>query len=98
MALLVADQLCRLSEGNHGDGHAAAVELVLACAHLAEVFLAGQSSKMTQKDQQQALAKMRGKIDPMIRQIEQRQLGKINSCHNNQAEAASRQKKRGAPT
>ena len=92
MPLLVADQFCRLGEGNHGDGNAAPVELALGRAHLAEVFLAGQSSKMTQKDQQQALAKMRGKIDPIVRQIEQRQARKINFLHGtSNAKRSSRQ-------
>ena len=97
MPLLVADQFFRLGEGNHGDGNAAPLELALRCAHLAEVFLAGKSSKMTQKDQQQALAKMRGKIDPIVRQIEQRQLGKINFCHGTSNVKRSSRQKKGAP-
>lgn len=49
---LVRREHTRLSEGNHQDGNAAALELGFSFRHLTEVRLAGQSGEMAEKDQQ----------------------------------------------
>ena len=74
MMLLITHQPSRVGEGNHSDSNAAAIELGMPSAHLAEVRLARQSSQVAQKNQQEIFVELFGEIDGPAIEIQQRQL------------------------
>jgi len=57
---LIARQDRRLGKRDNYDIDVAPIELVFECVHLDQVGLAGQSGKMTMKNQQQSLARVTG--------------------------------------
>jgi len=79
--LLITHQLGRLGKGNDRHRNAAASELGLLPAHLAEVRLAGQSREVAEKNQQQIFVELFGEIDRLALEVQQRQLFQRNIFH-----------------
>jgi hypothetical protein len=71
---LVATQHRRLRKRHDGDLDVAPVEFLFECANLDEVSLAGQSSQMAVKDQQQPFAKVAAQSGSVTVEIKKAQL------------------------
>ncbi len=81
MMLLVVNQLGWRGKGHDGNRDAAPLELSMLLAHLAEMRLAGQSSQMTQKNQQEIFIELPGEIGRLAVEGQQRQLCEVNLFH-----------------
>jgi hypothetical protein len=72
--LLIVNQLRRLGKGNHDDTDTAPVEFCFMIFHLAEMSLAGQSSKVSKKDQQEVILKVLTQFSGMAPEIQDGEL------------------------
>lgn len=70
MMFLIVQQLGGLGKRNHRDRNAAAVKLGMLRLHLTEMRLAGQSSQVPEKNQQQILIEPVSQADRLAGEIQ----------------------------
>ncbi len=89
---LIVNQLSRLGKGNHDDTDTAPVEFRFMIFHLAEMSLAGQSSKVPKEDQKEVILKVFTQFSRMAPEIQDGELidGKLFHDSTSRLEIAER--------